>query len=176
MFCFASCFSRSAPQPAGPAPGAGRTQRAQPQWLLRQEAAGRCGAQRALCCACAPCSRPQHGRAGHVGASVTPSLTHTGARTAPRLPPALIPWPTHRGSRVSPPQPARQPALNPSFSCPRALAQRPLLSGQLLCGSPGDTWTRPPLAVTTAAVAAGTWEQREALGHGTLTVRTTVLC
>lgn len=85
------------PRRAHPGAQGGRGWAAAAASASRSGGAGRCGAQpgdlapfprgaRSLPLSPAAGRRPQRGRAGHVGASVTPSLTpsHTPARTHPR--------------------------------------------------------------------------------------------
>ncbi|XP_053514759.1 uncharacterized protein LOC119065566 [Artibeus jamaicensis] len=76
----------------------------------------------------AACGRPQHWRAGHVGASVTPSLTLTHTRAAL----VLCSWPKHRRWLVPPWQLAGQRPFHPPPGA--ALGRQLLLSSPLLQG------------------------------------------
>ncbi|KAF6119764.1 hypothetical protein HJG60_010175 [Phyllostomus discolor] len=132
-------------------PGACRSAVGQPQRPLRQGAVGLGGAAvrrpsprpgslpRATRSTPLPaaCRRPQHRRAGHVGASVTPSLTLTHNRAAL----VLRPWPEHRLLLFPPWHPAGQRPFHPPPGA--ALGRQLLLFRPLLQGLDQSPWTRP---------------------------------
>lgn len=98
--------------------------------------------------------RPPHGRARHVGASVTPSLTllHTRA-----LHLVLLSWLTPRRSRVSPCRSAGQ--LPPSTHPPA----RPQQAADSLQTAPfAASITAPWTGPFASAPTVGTWERQEA--------------
>lgn len=110
------------PRRAHPGAQGGRGWAAAAASASRSGGAGRCGAQpgdlapfprgaRSLPLSPAAGRRPQRGRAGHVGASVTPSLTpsHTPARTHPRACISCSFPGRHTGAQESS-QPARRAA------------------------------------------------------------------
>lgn len=185
-FLLRSGLARSVPpRPAHPGAQGGRGWAAAAASASRSGGAGRCGAQpddlapfprgaRSLPLSPAAGRRPQRGRAGHVGASVTPSLTpsHTPARTHPRACISCSFPGRHTGARESlaaspqgsdtptppaPAQPQGPPEASGCFSLDSSFA-----------ASVAATWTRP----FATAAAVGTWEKREAPGGDTGTVMT----
>lgn len=121
--------------------------------------------------------RPQRGRAGHVGASVTPSLTpspshthtHTRAHAPARLHLVLFHRPTHGRSRVSPCQPAGSDPLIPAPAPARGKELRLPSAPRSPAKPPGPD----PLAT---AATAGTWRQQKAPGGDTRTVMSHSCC
>lgn len=117
----------------------------------------------------AACRPPQLGRAGHVGASVTPSLTHshTPARTH-RAPAsrALSLADTQALTSRSVPAPGQRPP-------PPSPEARPWLAAASLQTAPLRPGSQPPGPnPSTTAATVGTWKQPEAPDQDTLTVPT----
>lgn len=147
-FLLRSGLARSTPpRRAHPEAQGGRGWAAAAASASRSGGAGRCGAQpgdlapfprgaRSLPLSPAAGRRPQRGRAGHVGASVTPSLTpsHTHPRARTRAPGSRALSLADTQALGSPSQAARR-AATPSCPAPGpALGKQLLLSEQLLRG------------------------------------------
>lgn len=180
LFCFAAGFPRVHPAPAR---SAARTRRGSRSGLcVRRRRGGevRRPTGRPASCPLAPaaspspaaCRRPQLGRAGHVGASVTPSLihthTHTRAHAPARLHPVLSPWPTHRRSRVAP-----GPGPQDSDPPPPRLRARPRPAAPALQTAPRARGSQPPgPTLWPLLLLSALGNSPEAPGQGTLRVRT----